>query len=79
MVRRSLAEWTARLVEMEDDAPPLGAGSGVSHVRYELAEAGPLFTLRNSMAYLPYPARDRQLAFRAFPPEGAKLLSVYPD
>lgn len=32
-VIRSLGECAGRLVEAEDDAPPLGAGWGVSHVR----------------------------------------------
>lgn len=32
-MHRSLGECASRLVEAEDDAPPLGAGSGVSHVR----------------------------------------------
>lgn len=29
---RSLGEWAGRFAEVDDDVPPLGSGSGVSHV-----------------------------------------------
>lgn len=30
---RSLGEWAGRFAKVDDDVPPLGSGSGVSHVR----------------------------------------------